>query len=79
MPELRFVNRYHDDPGYIDALARRIERHWREHGRPDHLVMSFHGVPERTLQLGDPYHCECQKTGAPAGRPARPVAAAIHA
>jgi protoporphyrin/coproporphyrin ferrochelatase len=63
VPELRFVNRYHDDRGYLQALAHRIERHWREHGRPDHLVMSFHGVPERTLHLGDPYHCECQKTG----------------
>ena len=62
LPELRFVNRYHDDRGYIQALARRIERHWREHGRGDHLVMSFHGVPERTLHLGDPYHCECRKT-----------------
>ena len=62
LPELRFVNHYHDDRGYVQALARRIERHWREHGRGDHLVMSFHGVPERTLHLGDPYHCECQKT-----------------
>ena len=62
IPELRFVNRYHDDRGYILALARRIERHWREHGRPEQLVMSFHGVPERTLRLGDPYHCECRKT-----------------
>jgi ferrochelatase len=62
LPELRFVNHYHDDAGYVKALARRIEAHWREHGRGDHLVMSFHGVPERTLHLGDPYHCECQKT-----------------
>ncbi len=62
VPELRFVNRYHDDPGYLQALARRTQAHWREHGRPDHLLMSFHGVPERTLRLGDPYHCECQKT-----------------
>ena len=62
VPELRFVNRYHDDRGYIQALAQSIERQWREHGRPDHLVMSFHGVPERTLHLGDPYHCECRKT-----------------
>lgn len=62
LPELRFVNRYHDDEGYIDALARRIGQYWREHGRPDHFVMSFHGVPERTLHLGDPYHCECRKT-----------------
>ncbi len=63
VPELRFVNRYHDDAGYIEALARRVETHWREHGKPDHLVMSFHGVPERTLMRGDPYHCECHKTG----------------
>ncbi|HWI80954.1 ferrochelatase [Ramlibacter sp.] len=62
LPELRFVNRYHDHPGYIKALAARIGHHWLQHGRGDHLVMSFHGVPERTLQLGDPYHCECQKT-----------------
>lgn len=63
VPELRFVNRYHDDRGYLQALARRVQRHWDAEGRPDHLVMSFHGVPERTLHLGDPYHCECQKTG----------------
>jgi len=62
IPELRFINRYHDDAGYITALAQRIRSYWREHGRPDQLVMSFHGVPERTLQLGDPYHCECHKT-----------------
>jgi ferrochelatase len=62
VPELRFVHRYHDDGGYIGALAARIESHWAQHGRPDHLVMSFHGVPERTLHLGDPYHCECRKT-----------------
>jgi protoporphyrin/coproporphyrin ferrochelatase len=62
LPELRFVNRYHDDRGYVQALARRIEASWQEHGRGEHLVMSFHGVPERTLHLGDPYHCECHKT-----------------
>ena len=63
IPELRFVNHYHDHPGYIQALAASIRRHWKAHGRPDQLLMSFHGVPERTLQLGDPYHCECLKTG----------------
>lgn len=63
VPEFRFANRYHDDEGYIAALAHRVEAHWREHGRPDHFLMSFHGVPERTLHLGDPYHCECRKTG----------------
>jgi ferrochelatase len=62
LPELRFVNHYHDDPGYIGALAKRVSGHWMVHGRADRLVMSFHGVPQRTLQLGDPYHCECLKT-----------------
>jgi len=62
IPELRFVNRYHDDAGYIQALANTVRRHWTHHGRPEKLVMSFHGVPERTLHLGDPYHCECHKT-----------------
>ncbi len=62
LPEFRFVNRYHDDPGYIDALAKRIRDHWQINGRGEKLVLSFHGVPERTLMLGDPYHCECRKT-----------------
>lgn len=62
VPELRFVNRYHDDRGYLQALAHRIERHWREHGRAEHLVLSFHGVPERTIRLGDPYADECRRT-----------------
>ena len=62
VPELRFVNHYHDDAGYIDALAGTIRAHWKHNGPPDKLVMSFHGVPERTLHLGDPYHCESHKT-----------------
>lgn len=62
LPELRFVNHYHDDADYIAALASSIQRHWKANGRPDQLVMSFHGVPARTVELGDPYHCECFKT-----------------
>ena len=62
VPELRFVKHYHDDPGYIGALAKRVNDHWMMHGRPDMLVLSFHGVPRRTLELGDPYHCECRKS-----------------
>ena len=62
LPEFRFVNRFHDDPGYIAALARRVSHHWGQHGRPDKLLMSFHGLPQRSLMLGDPYHCECHKT-----------------
>jgi protoporphyrin/coproporphyrin ferrochelatase len=61
-PELRFVNHYHDDAGYIDALVQRVRAHWQVHGRGERLVLSFHGVPERSLHLGDPYHCECHLT-----------------
>lgn len=62
IPEFRFINHYHDNAGYIAALASTVREHWRTSGKSEQLVMSFHGVPERTLQLGDPYHCECQKT-----------------
>jgi ferrochelatase len=62
LPELRFVNEYHDDPGYIAALADSVTEHWRVNGRGERLVLSFHGVPQRSLQLGDPYHCQCHKT-----------------
>lgn len=62
-PEVRFVRNFHDHPGYIAALVRSVREHWREHGEPDRLLLSFHGVPRRSLELGDPYHCECHKTG----------------
>jgi protoporphyrin/coproporphyrin ferrochelatase len=62
VPELRFVNQYHDHPAYIAALAGKVKAHWAAHGQAEQLVMSFHGVPERTLHLGDPYHCQCHKT-----------------
>ncbi len=62
IPELRFVKHYHDQEAYIDALKESVLSYWAHHGRPDKLVMSFHGVPKRTLLLGDPYHCECYKT-----------------
>jgi protoporphyrin/coproporphyrin ferrochelatase len=62
VPELRFVRGYHDHPGYIKALAASVNQHWVERGRPDKLVMSFHGLPRFSLDKGDPYHCECQKT-----------------
>ena len=63
VPELRFIKHYHDDDGYVNALAARVNEHWRVNGRPDKLVLSFHGLPRRSLTLGDPYHCECLKTG----------------
>ena len=62
IPELRLVRSYHDHPGYIAALAASVRDYWTSHGRPDKLVMSFHGVPRYTLDKGDPYHCECHKT-----------------
>ncbi|MHB1233573.1 MAG: ferrochelatase [Burkholderiales bacterium] len=63
VPALRVVKHYHDHPGYIAALAQNINDYWMQNGRPDKLVMSFHGVPRFSLDKGDPYHCECQKTG----------------
>lgn len=62
LPEWRFINHYHTDVRYIDALATQVRKHWQQYGRGQKLVMSFHGVPARTLDLGDPYHCECQVT-----------------
>ena len=62
LPELRYVRNFHDQPGYIAALAQSVRDHWVRNGEGDKLIMSFHGIPRRSLDLGDPYHCECQKT-----------------
>lgn len=68
-PEIRTIKQYSDFPGYIDALVAQIHEYWAANGRPDfaggdRLLLSFHGVPKRTLDLGDPYHDQCQRTGA---------------
>lgn len=63
MPEIRTVKHFHDHPQYINALAQHVQQVWRKEGKPEHFLMSFHGVPKRSLTLGDPYHCECLKTG----------------
>jgi len=67
-PALRTVKHYHDHPSYIHSLKVQVENYWSKHGKPnfakgDRLLLSFHGVPKRTLDFGDPYHCECHKTG----------------
>jgi len=62
LPELRFIRSYHDHPGYIEALAASVRRHWQRNGQAERLILSFHGVPRFTLDKGDPYHCECHKT-----------------
>jgi ferrochelatase len=64
LPELRFVNRYFDEAGYIGALAARVQHHWQHNGRGERLLLSFHGVPQRTVALGDPYQGECLQTAA---------------
>ena len=62
-PIARVVEPYYDDPAYIEALAQSIERAYENAAeRPQKLVCSYHGVPERYLREGDPYHCQCQKT-----------------
>ena len=62
-PALRLLPPYYDDPVHIDALAKSVgEALERLPFVPDAIVASFHGMPERTLHLGDPYHCQCQKT-----------------
>lgn len=62
LPELRFIQSYHDDEKYINALVKSIENFWSEHGRADKLLFSYHGIPLKYLHTGDPYHCQCLKT-----------------
>lgn len=65
-PEMRFVRNFHDQEGYLAALEQSVRRHWQANGPlgdNDRLLISFHGLPKRSLDLGDPYYCECQKTG----------------
>jgi ferrochelatase len=61
-PEVRTISHFHDDPGYIRALELSVRDHWEKRWRPDILVMSFHGIPRRSIERGDPYHAECQET-----------------
>jgi ferrochelatase len=62
-PALRTLPAYHDDPLYIEALAKDLSRQLDALAfAPEVLLLSFHGMPERTLHLGDPYHCQCRKT-----------------
>lgn len=61
-PELRFVQRFGQDAGYIAALAARVRSHWAGQGRGERLLMSFHGLPKVSIAQGDPYHAECLDT-----------------
>ncbi|NLO80516.1 MAG: ferrochelatase [Xanthomonadaceae bacterium] len=62
-PALHCIRDYHDEPGYIAALASSVRMHWQQHGRGQRLLMSFHGIPLRYSELGDPYAEECRRTG----------------
>jgi protoporphyrin/coproporphyrin ferrochelatase len=69
-PELRVIEDYHADDGYIGALADSVREHWAAHGRGEQLLMSFHGIPQRYVGRGDPYDRQCAET-------ARRLAAAL--
>ena len=62
LPETRFINGYHDDPGFIAALAARIEAHWQSIGERAHLLLSYHGIPLSYVQHGDPYQSQAEAT-----------------
>lgn len=62
VPELRLVADYHDDAGYIAALAASVREHRARHGRGERLLFSFHGLPEAYARAGDPYAAQCHET-----------------
>lgn len=62
VPELKFINGYHQHPKYIAALSQSIRKHVEQHGMPQKLVFSYHGTPEHYLKQGDPYYCFCMQT-----------------
>ncbi|MDQ6996215.1 MAG: ferrochelatase, partial [Mariprofundus sp.] len=62
IPELHLIDAYHKHPTYIAALADSVRAFWAEHGEPERLLMSFHGIPERYFKAGDPYPCQCRST-----------------
>jgi len=62
IPELHFISGYADFQPYIQALASSIKDYWKEHGRAEKLLLSFHGLPERNTIKGDPYLYDCQLT-----------------
>jgi ferrochelatase len=61
-PNLKMIENFHDHPAYIAALAAVVQRHWAAHGKADKLVMSFHGLPRRAIDQGDPYQTQCLAT-----------------
>ena len=58
----RMIENFHDDRNYIAALAQSVQRHWESHGRAEMFIMSFHGLPQRSVERGDPYEKQCRET-----------------
>lgn len=61
-PGTRMIERFHNHPAYIQALAAGVERHWQAAGRAGKLIMSFHGLPQKSVDQGDPYQAQCIET-----------------
>ncbi len=57
-----WIENYHDHPAYIQALAESVQAHWKEYGESDYLLCSYHGIPQRYADNGDPYPKQCEKT-----------------
>ena len=62
VPSVKFLNSYHDNPLLIEILSKRIKKSFESQGKPDKLVFSYHSIPKKYFDSGDPYHCLCQKT-----------------
>ena len=62
LPDFRFISHYHDNTHYITAMANKIQKHWDSHGKPDKFIFSYHGIPRKYVDKGDPYLVECEIT-----------------
>jgi ferrochelatase len=61
-PEVRIVREFHAHSAYVKAIAKTVNLYWEKHGRPDRLLMSFHGLPRAAIEKGDPYEAQCRET-----------------
>lgn len=62
LPHLHIINNYHVEPGYINAVAKSVSSYWHEHGKAPHTLFSYHGIPQRYADQGDPYPAQCRAT-----------------
>ncbi|MEE8056298.1 MAG: ferrochelatase [Pseudomonadales bacterium] len=62
IPHLHVIKQYYQSPHYLDALANKVQAHWHQHGKAEKLLLSFHSLPQRYIDLGDPYYHQCKQT-----------------